>query len=235
MISENSPLRRLPDNLNLRQRLILDAIRYGAEMTSSAYYQLQNTLLTFSNWESGDLPENGFVSAFSEAWSIVDCIDRLQPSIKLLPGRETIRDIDEFFKSAQYVRLLRNSVQHLHARFDRLVSAKQGTWGSISWVSFSGSNKPIPIINMIGTGSMQGGLEYKMVNPAVKELSSPIGLITLNAHGYSIEIDILLQALSKAISAIEAALAGQFSGLTTSVADVYVRIPITEVSEASSE
>ncbi len=48
MIREDSPLRRLPSGLDLKQTLFLDAIRYSVDMADIAHTRLRETLISLT-------------------------------------------------------------------------------------------------------------------------------------------------------------------------------------------
>lgn len=72
MIGKDSPLRLLPRDLDARQSLIFDGIRYAAEMADLAYGRLRLELVQLSTCaESGGQPSS-FTPVFCDAWTIVD-------------------------------------------------------------------------------------------------------------------------------------------------------------------
>jgi hypothetical protein len=89
MIDFNSPLRRLPPQLDRKQALFFDGIRHSVEIVHLAYSRLQHTLTNFAlNYEVTPLPSETFTSAFLDAWAVVDGIDRFRAFWKLMPNTE---------------------------------------------------------------------------------------------------------------------------------------------------
>lgn len=78
IIGDESPLRRLPGQLDRKQMLYLDGIRYSIEMADLAHLRLQQTLLDLANHSNDSDPVHlYFVAAVQDAWSIVDSVHRL--------------------------------------------------------------------------------------------------------------------------------------------------------------
>jgi len=55
LIGDNSPLRRLPANLNPKQTQFCDGLRFTVEMADIAYQQLTAHLIPLSGGQSGDI------------------------------------------------------------------------------------------------------------------------------------------------------------------------------------
>src|SRR5438034_7730738 len=84
LINENSPLRRLPKDLNPKQAQFCDGVRFTAEMADLAYQQLLTNLPPVSGLDS----KNMRVSAappFLFAWSIIDSAHRLRGLVQNFP------------------------------------------------------------------------------------------------------------------------------------------------------
>ena len=106
MISRDSILRRLPPELDRKQALFLDGIRHAGEIAGLAYPRLQATLTTIAVEQLE--PERAdplFTSAFLDAWSLVDVIDRFRALWLLLPdlrrrapppGTKTLAELNPF-------------------------------------------------------------------------------------------------------------------------------------------
>ncbi len=224
LLSEESPLRRLPDGLNQRQRLILDGIRYAIDMADLAYNRLLNTLAVYSSGSVDAVPSQIYTSAFSDAWSVVDSVDRLRGLLLLIPGAKESPEVQVFQDRSKSIRVLRNSIQHLHARFDKLVSEKLPTWGCITWVTLSPEDSTRGATHMIAAGSLRG-TSYAMENPAGKPIQQSLDLISLHAHGLSIPFSDLREALSSLLSFLERTLSLQFKDLPHAAADLYLGLP----------
>lgn len=80
IISDGSPLRRLPSELDRRQALFLDGIRYSVEMADLAYTRLRQTLFNLAEQRGSgtSLDHWLFVSAVQDAWSLIDSLHRLR-------------------------------------------------------------------------------------------------------------------------------------------------------------
>jgi hypothetical protein len=78
LIPQNSPLVRHPQNLDPRQRLILDGMRYSVEITELAFRRLVEILTAISQSGKDSLPPDAFASALADVWAIVDSVNRLR-------------------------------------------------------------------------------------------------------------------------------------------------------------
>src|SRR5262245_52012098 len=121
LIPEDSPLRRPPAEFSRRQVLILDGIRYAAEMAHIAYERLFTHLQGIAA-SQGEPRVRDAAAGMLDAWSIVDSAHRFRDLINNLPGlanspwrrllRERTADVAE----------LRDCVQHQLDRIDELIS-----------------------------------------------------------------------------------------------------------------
>ncbi len=113
LIKDNSPLRRLPTNLNPKQAQFCDGVRFSAEMADLAYEQLCGYLLPLS----GSGPSVARISAvgpFLFAWSIIDSTHRLHGLVSNFPNlarKNQSPEFRNFVEKAESVEKLRNAVQ----------------------------------------------------------------------------------------------------------------------------
>jgi hypothetical protein len=222
VLSDESPLKRLPDGLDQRQRMLIDGIRYSIGMAELAYIRLQAMLFYIS--AQGNTSSANFASVFADVWLIVDAVSRLRRLVNALPGGDTHETTQLFCRDTDILRLLRNRVQHMDERVADLVNLQEPAWGYITWVSFLNvSSNELPQsgkTHVLASGSMRN-VAFNFENPAGKEITASIDLLSLHAYGFSVgisEIMIKVQALTKFL---EEQLQKQFEGHPTSMADVY--------------
>lgn len=228
LISSESPLRNLPETLRQRERLILDGVRYTADIAGLAYQRLITTLLQFPNEATADLgsgESTRHVVAFSDVWTFVDTVNRLRVLIHAMPGAPESEPVIAFLEDTGTIRDMRNRIQHLRARVDHLVSNHLPTWGSITWVAVTPTGPHAGYTKMIMAGST-ANVESLMENPAGKQVRSPLDHISLHAHGISISITSTWEKVRQLLDFLEGALADQVADLPSAPADMYISVPI---------
>jgi hypothetical protein len=139
IIERDSPIYHLPQSIDLTQALYLDGIRFAIEMIDLSFTRLQETLWYLSTQQQGKNLDTAITAALHDSWSIVDSVDRLRELLKLLPGMSTADSpgLAEFIDATEDIRLLRNTVQHLHRLMPMLVSKKIPVWGVLSWFAWT--------------------------------------------------------------------------------------------------
>ena len=215
IIGEGSPLRRLPANLDRKQMLFLDGIRYSVNMADLAYSRLQQTLYRLSmnqqHYEGFDLD---ILSAVQDAWSIVDSFHRLRGLIRQTPGfKQKSPEMRVFMQHTEKVEDLRNAVQHLNHEIDKLVGANQTVWGSVSWFAVSDPSSKSGQIGLLVAGTVVTSEGHPMVNPVGKPLHSLVDLVTLTAYGHSLNLSNAMRHVERRIESLEDQLKDQFAGL----------------------
>jgi hypothetical protein len=224
IVADESPLRRLPSALNLRQRILLDGIRYAVEMGGLSYSRLLAALRAFSTLPNSVVGQRPFAAAFADAWCFVDAVNRLTKLIQSLPGAEHDQGVQAFLQDMRPARDLRNSVQHITARVDHLVATKQHAWGAITWVTISSKDPMNCVSHLIAAGSMYSGYRCAAENPAGKLLVEPISQVTLRAHGIEVIFEQIIAAMRREVRRLESMLSSQFSGFPTAAADLHIQV-----------
>jgi len=163
--------------------LFCDGIRYSIEMARMAYTRLSDTLLTLSTYYlKPDLPgeEMPFLtlSATADAWSIVDCVNRLRNLLGRTPGlKQKSPQLQLFFRKTKDVDELRNSIQHLEGEIAGQYSQqKLFAWGVLSWLVPKGPESCLVL--QLCPGTFVEGIR-PLVNPVGRLLRQPIDHITL--------------------------------------------------------
>lgn len=135
LINKNSVLFRLPKNLNSKQRLVLDGIRYSVQIADQSFLSLLNSLFMYSATEP---TLQSSAAIFANAWSIVDSLTRLDKLLNCLTELHDQEPIKQFREKAKIgkIKRMRNHIQHLDERFDKLVELRRPTWGTLTWIRF---------------------------------------------------------------------------------------------------
>lgn len=200
MIAEDSILRHPPKELSRRQVLILDGIRYAADMLEIAYNRLRRHLQ-----EIAAAPHEPMVADIAagmlDAWSIVDSAHRFRDLVEGLPGlrnspwKRLLRD------GTKDIADLRNRVQHQIGAADLLVSGGQ-LWGYLSWMELK-DGKPTGRWHMVAAGGHHDGDSWFFAGPAVLPFSVPIDRIRLHAFQKEVYLARTLAAVASASESLE--------------------------------
>jgi hypothetical protein len=206
MIDFNSPLRRLPPQLDRKQALFFDGIRHSVEIVHLAYSRLQHTLTNFAlNYEVTPLPSETFTSAFLDAWAVVDGIDRFRAFWKLMPNTERgplPPGGTKFEEISQPVRNLRNVADHLAQRADYVIANNGTALGELSWYTALDPKGTEGRCCILVPGTFTAG-DRQFVNPAEKTSTYPTGLIHLAAGEHRACLSDILPEIEKRVRFLE--------------------------------
>lgn len=224
IISVDSPLRRLPSQLNRKQTLFFDGIRYSVEMADLAYQRLQSTLLGMQPDKNETESEHlSFASAVLDAWSIIDSIYRLRSLLNQAPGvKQKAPVLRIFLEKTADIEHLRNSIQHLNTQIETLLNQNLPVWGVLSWVTMRDPEKQTAFTCALIAGTASPSQGHTMVNPAGKAFVPPIDLITLTASGYSVSLSQVMRQEERLTRSIEEKLRDQFAALPQAGGDLFV-------------
>lgn len=230
MIETDSILRNLPSTIDRKQALFLDGIRHAADIATLAYKRLQATLtkIATENSEEESIADL-YTSAFLDAWSLVDVIDRFRALWLLLPGISNDKNEKKLFNEiTKSIRNLRNVSDHLAQRADYIVAKKGTALGSLSWFTSISNDGKTGFICTIVPGTVQKG-STKSINPAGRLIELPTGLVTLSAGEYQACISDVLPEMEGRIKSIEVGLVAALGNSNTcpkAGADLLLKIQI---------
>jgi hypothetical protein len=214
MITNKSILHRLPPNMDARQALFIDGIRHAGDIVSFAYTRLLQTLTEIAVCDNSIADvDTLYTSAFLDAWSIVDAIDRFRMLWKLLPNvthSTSSVDIKSFDELSNSVRQLRNVTDHLAQRADFIVARKGNALGTLSWVTRLPPNGSEGVICAIVPGTVHSQ-HTPMVNPAGKYIEGPTGLVHLSAGEYTADLSAIIPEMALRVKQLEDGLAESLS------------------------
>ena len=211
MINDNSPLRRLPANLNPKQTQFCDGLRFTVEMADIAYQQLAAHLIPLSGEQSADIRVSA-ASPFLFAWSIIDSAHRLRGLVENFPNlakKNQSPEFRNFLDKADSVETLRNAAQHMDTNIHTSAEPGGAVWGTLTWVS----PKPQGVVYtcLLVSGAMMPGAKYSPIIPAGLEIKGPLDHITLTAAKVSVNLTEVMEALAKLVGVIENAMTQAFS------------------------
>jgi len=220
-ISDNSPLRRIPLQLNHRQAYFLDGIRYSIEMAGLALFRLRKTLCDLTrNCGKSFSTHLEFVSAVLDAWSIVDSVDRLRGLLKCDPGIKHWEGLSIFDKDTSGIRDLRNSIQHINANIDKMISKKLPVMGVLSWITVLDPTSKSGFSCSLVAGALFKAIVSPVVNPSGKNIALPVDFITLTAGSCSVCLSDVMRSVEWLMINMEEHLRKQFTDLPRAGADL---------------
>lgn len=198
MIGIASPLRKPPPGLSRRQILLLDGLRYAADMADVSYQRLAPYLQ--------QLPEEPSAletaTAMLDAWAIVDSSHRFRDLAQVFPGLGNPSWRSELRRGTEDVANLRNCVQHQRGEIEALVKSGEPTWGFLSWVSLGG---PVPggMWRMIAAGSAFPGSQFSYIGPTRVPFRVPPDRVRLHAFGTTVYLWRIMVTIETACKALE--------------------------------
>lgn len=224
IISDESPLRRLPAGLDRKQMLFFDGIRFSIQMADLSYTRLLTTLKGLAENESSSRDTGaGITSAFLDAWSVIDSCHRLRELVSGLPGmKRNWPSLQILLRRTEKVEALRNIVQHLRREIEKLVSLREPVWGTLGWVSFA--DDPTRGRSCVIVAGSLFDAEYPVVNPVGKQMVGESGFVTLNAGGVEICLSEVVEEIAKFTARLEQFVSEQFTPSDASGADALLRL-----------
>ncbi len=230
ILTDESPLRRLPSSLAPKQGLFFDAIRYSIEMTDLAHGRLEQFLKEFVTiYRPKVPPHDKYVCAFLEAWSIIDSVHRLRQLLFRLPGLKQNTPAFQLFKrKTKEVQDLRNCLQHLNTGVEASLTEQSPLLGVLNWVHTEGRESGTILSCSLIAGTVRGGKRtYPLINPCSKNISPPVDLITLQVSSHRVSLSEVMSAVKALAKSIEGQLQDQFDGMPTSAGDLIVIVELS--------
>lgn len=205
-LSKDSPLRRLPAQLNLRQRLFLDGIRLSIEMVLVAYDRLWRLLSRLSELPSGTpSPDGAHAAAMLDAWSIIDGVHRLRYLLQQTPNlKKSAVTLQLFRRQSQGVEDLRHHVQHLDQEYAAAQNNDGPAWGQLAWIRPVHCGPPeAATTHAIVAGAIVEGT-IRLVNPVGKTHHGLVDHIELAVSEKSINLSEMTRAIGPLVCHLEA-------------------------------
>lgn len=201
LLADSSPLRHQVSQFSRKQVLILDGLRYSAEMAHIAYQRLSPLLQEISL-----VGQRSTVAASAEAlhyaWSIIDCAHRFSDLLANLPGLKKDVWVTLAKRRTEDAAELRDCVQHQLGELDALVSGGGQLWGYLSWVQCS-DGRPTPNWFMLTGGSDFVGDQWIFIGPIQLPYTVPADRIRLNAFGRQVYLWRVVASLAVATRRLE--------------------------------
>lgn len=139
LLGRDSPLRRVPANVQPKHAIFLDGIRHAVEIMDVGYRRLRGALaqLALHPPRPEDFP---LITAgiFLDAWAVVDAIDKFRQLYMGYPGMKSWNTSDQVQplpEVLQTFRALRNVGDHLSQMSDRVLAKDGAALGELTWLT----------------------------------------------------------------------------------------------------
>lgn len=135
LVPVESPLRRVPIELDRKTVLFLDGIRYCFHIFDLTSIRITESHRSLSCEQASDLLANRIATAIADAWTLIDVTHRLRKLLSQAPRlKKNSPDLQVFLRSTEAVEGLRHFYQHFRTEIDRFVSVGAQIWGAFSWI-----------------------------------------------------------------------------------------------------
>lgn len=201
IVSLNSPLRTIPSNIEPKERIFFDGIRYGIQMIGLSYSRLEKMLAAPPAPDNNQTKEEStylFTAAYLDAWSIVDSCHRIKPLIEKFTHIQNHPDVQKLLNELSAVRNARDNVQHIYVKYQGFAKEKSPTWGSITWITVD-KMQPLEFRSHTLTAGTVFDTELPVENPGGKMIRTDreVNRISLIAHDEVIDISQLFHSIRK--------------------------------------
>ncbi|HBF89353.1 MAG TPA: hypothetical protein DDX39_11995 [Bacteroidales bacterium] len=168
IIKADSYFRYPPLNLNPKQVIVFNGIRYSIDIVEIAYERLCKNLYDFVYSEN----KPSFPVIFSECWTIINSATIF---INLSIRHFKIDKENSIWDGIREIKELRNTNQHLDERINEvLLENNLPIYGALSWYSQEHLDAKEGVITTIISGSFTGDTNHIVLNPAGKKLKNTI-------------------------------------------------------------
>lgn len=130
-ITRDSALRKPPQPISERQIVLLDGIRYSADMAGVAIDRLWQQLCWMDSAETVEPYQ--IASAALDAWSIIDAAHRMLDLVENLPGLPNSNWRRIFHERVADALALRDVWQHQVGEAPAVVEQRGQAWGALAW------------------------------------------------------------------------------------------------------
>jgi len=208
LLKPESILKFLPKEIELKQRLIFDSIRFTIEMIECSFFELNMNLEKLAlRRTKRNLPQ-----IFLYAWSIIDNVKRFIALNKKLPSK----DEHSYLNSLRKVVEFRNTFQHLDERIDEVLFLQQAPfYGALVWEYKNQATNGVEIFIALSGIRYSKTHEFKVTE--YKNLEHPINNIRLESvnkkNKIIINLNELYRALFSVIEFLEKDLKNQLSSM----------------------
>lgn len=226
ILSSESPLRRIPSNLDARQACYLDGIRFAVEMCDVSYNRLIHRLwevaVTFNAGEALPAYEGAYI--LQDAWSIIDSVHRLRSLLAGMPRLDKgMPTYQLFIRETECATALRNTVQHLREELRDFADRGWPVWGVLTWLALMKEDGTEVQSCLINAGRTQTGT-HPILNPMGRTFVDRVDHVTLQSKEQSVPLSKLYRMTERITRPLEKSLASQFPHSSTDGSGMLVSI-----------
>jgi hypothetical protein len=204
-IARDSPLRKAPQPISEQQIVLLDGIRYSADMAGIAIDRLWDQLCLIDSTEQ-DIEPHHIAAAALDAWSIIDAAHRMSDLIENLPGLPNSPWRRVFLRRVEDALALRDMWQHPVGEAPAVVRQRGQAWGALAWAQHK-DYRPTGRWYLAVAGSDLKGSQWLHAGPvnAIPRVDSR--RMRLLHSGRSVYLDRLVRDMFEAVHHLEQDLA----------------------------
>lgn len=202
MIADQSIFENPPKELSRKQVLLIDGIRYAAEIADVSYARIVETIEKLSDSPETKPTTRDIAMIIADTWAIIDSAHRFIDLIDHfygLPNDNWRRILQNRLTDALE---LRDCVQHQYGELDNLVQNNGQIWGYLSWAEVK-TGRYTGKWFMVSPGSIYSGDRWLFAGPMKLPFRVLKGRIRLNAFGREIYLGRLIFAIHSAMKSLE--------------------------------
>lgn len=217
LFPHTSALYALPKNLEKKEILYLDGVRYACEMINLSYDRLCDSLIKLIDEDDPNTHRHLMTASVHDAWSIIDSADRLRALIESSDVLSFLKiPPSDFFKDAEAIRKLRNVIQHIDRLIPNHANADWPVWGGLRWFRWD----QFPTLGVSALMLAGGHITTRPLNlaePQAGEYGRPISNVLLftkgtevslsdlhsHVHSMAIAIESSIDAMNKSAGSVE--------------------------------
>lgn len=220
MLPPDAFVYKLPWILDPSQRVLFEGAAYNFNAARHAYEEIFARASSMGTAVIDERKDKD-VALFRAAWSMIDSSFMLSKILMRLQLDGDSR-VKAFNVHAAIATEMRNRADHLHMNFANTanLSAPTPLMGTISYFFLSRLSPMEGEMILISTGSMPSKSKLRMVNPAGKDVTFPVGLFSFQAFGELLN----LSELNNCIEALAPIFCNEL--------EEKVRVACTELAEA---
>ena len=229
MIDQDSPLRRLPHGLSVKQIVFLDAVRVSAEIAGQAYDDLLGDLRLVGGERDSDQPRN-FVRVIRHTWTFVDAVHRFRVVLQQTPGIKHNHVYELFMRRTKTVTVMRHTAQHLDRELAGIAKRGQGAYGTLTWIVGTGEDRvPQPMMLNVGTayGRVLGPVTDFLERLPIREIHR----VRLELADRLLTLSDVREHLASMVRSLEAAVANYANGRRRYGSDQFFKCDFIPVDE----
>ena len=230
MLPHNAFLRRIPNAIELQQRLVYDAIVFASDSIEWAYDTLGKSALAIVNFQMGtDDFRRAQSSLFGAAWTIIDNCHALRSILRQMPPKQG-GPTEKFLRDYEATTCIRNAADHLANMLPNLAKKKKfiaPIFGVLSLCISTEddlerrSDGTVILRKCRGVTVTAGTLvhpkhQFELLNPSGREIEFPAGPFEFQAYDYKVCLSDLVRDVSKVVtrlnSVVETAATAQVPG-----------------------